>query len=234
MCGPATVQHPLHVNTAQLRTTRYQYVHTVYTISILPFHRRFERLAHGRPRNPRRPSAGQPAPVGAGHRAGPPAGGRTAHPHRAAGQRLPPAPLRPLHGLRRVRARPRADRTARPGAAGQRRDAGDRRRRLRPLPRLLLGRGGLRARRHQAGGAPPLRVPPGDRPRGGPGRGGAPGRDLGDPHPAAAAPDVPHARGPRRPFDAAAAHGGAARPSARRSAPARSPAPATADPLLTP
>ena len=122
-----------------------------------PPSRRFERLAHGRPRNPRRPGAGQPASPGAGHRAGPPAGGRAAHPDRSARQRLPAAAHGPLRGLRRLRTRARPDGAPRPGAAGQRRDTGHRRGGLRPLAGLLMGRGGLGARRHQTGGAPPLR-----------------------------------------------------------------------------
>lgn len=86
------------------------------------------------------------------------AGGRAAHPHGAARQRLPPAAHRPVRGLRRLRPRARADRQARSGTTRQRRDAGHSGRRLRPLARLLLGRGGLRAGRHQASGTPQVRL----------------------------------------------------------------------------
>ena len=111
-----------------------------------PFQRRFERLVHGRPRNPRRTGPGQPAPVGAGHRAGPPTGGRAAHPHRPAGQRLPSPPHRAPPRASSSTAGARPDRPPRTGAAGQRRDPGHGGRGLRPLAGLLLGRGGLRAR----------------------------------------------------------------------------------------
>ena len=115
---------------------------------------------------------------------------------------------------------PAPDRPSRPGAAGQRRNPGHRRGRLRPLARLLVGRGGLGAGRHQAGGAPPLRLPPrlGAEPAAeGPasGAGGNP-PDAGRRRRAAAAPSP---RSPPR-----------ALPEAARSV---FPGPATAEPLIT-